>query len=217
MRFPLQDVRGRGRRVWQSNWERSQKEFSLFQALFTTGIRGKRNIKNKWKRQNDRAVCENTCLTHTNTTHVNMQAFTLESLLHPTHHPAAKHLWPQLKKVSKSQNTQSNMNNKIIISPTLHTHNHQRTCGNLYSAGCSSLPQSSLCNYCAIKPLRQCNDWLRCWHWAGTVTQSPQLIRHSKIAVFLSEPELNLKWILDKKKKKKKDSNSEFNIALSGS
>ena len=46
----------------------------------------------------------------------------------------------------------------------------------------SSLPRSSVCNYCAIKPLRQCNDWLRCWHWAGSVTHSPRLILHIQMA-----------------------------------
>lgn len=84
----------------------------------------------------------------------------------------------------------------MIIPSTLHTHNHECTCGNLYHAACSYLSKSTLCNYCAIKPLRQCNDWLRCWHGAGNVTQSPRLILHSKLQCFPH----SLNWLWSKVK-----------------
>lgn len=128
-----------------------------------------------------------------------------------TQYNSAPHFWPQLEELSKSPNTQGDTNNKMIISSALHTLNHEGTCGNLYHAACSYLPKSTLCNYCAIKPLRQCNDWLRCWHGAGSVTQSPRLILHSKLQRFPSPPGFTLKWIFwfDKVEKAK------YNISLS--
>lgn len=109
-----------------------------------------------------------------------------------TQYNSAPHFWPQMEELSKSENTQGDTNNKMIISSALHTLNHEGTCGNLYHAACSYLPKSTLCNYCAIKPLRQCNDWLRCWHGAGSVTQSPRLILHRNCSV--SPHRLNLLW-----------------------
>lgn len=129
------------------------------------------------------------------TANMNIKPVTLVHMQHFTQYNAVPHFWPQREELSKSHNTQGDMNNKMIISSTLHIQNHECTCGNLYHAACSYLSKSTLCNYCAIKPLRQCNDWLRCWHGAGSVTQSPRLILHSKLQCFPHHPSLTLKQI----------------------
>lgn len=151
----------------------------------------------------DKCVSEHNCAANMIIKAVRLQPF--------TQYNSAPHFWPQLEELSKSENTQGDTNNKMIISSALHTLNHEGTCGNLYHAACSYLPKSTLCNYCAIKPLRQCNDWLRCWHGAGSVTQSPRLILHRNCSVSPSPPEFTLKWIFwfDKVEKAK------YNISLS--
>lgn len=70
--------------------------------------------KQKEGRQDNKQSCERDHLFETRSTEV-------ETLPRPTQRPVATYLWPQFEEVLKSQNAQSEKNNKIITHSILHS------------------------------------------------------------------------------------------------
>lgn len=129
-------------------------------------------------------MCVSSSVARTHTANINLQKLsnwqTRSVLYTATLRHTSDHNWGSSHRLA----THGDTNNKMIIPSALRTHNRERTCGNLYRGACSYLSESTLCNYRAIKPLRQCNDWLGRWHGAGNVTQAPRLSPHNKLQRF---------------------------------
>lgn len=73
-----------------------------------------RTEKKQKGRQDNKQSCERDHLFETRSTEV-------ETLPRPTQRPVATYLWPQFEEVLKSQNAQSEKNNKIITHSILHS------------------------------------------------------------------------------------------------